>query len=180
MLIHYYHVEESVYEVGLSRSPVLENLPRHDFQRLELLYACLESNKKFWETYFSIPETDYVYFSVATWSQVSHSAIILQLLSSFEHPDWNLAYVRETIDFLGVLDSLILRFNRIEDFFFARAAAKLARVKAHIQEKWACSNANGSPGSPTSGEDADFGRTWDPVVFLDESWLGDFLGPMEF
>lgn len=105
--MHYYHVEQSLYEVGLSRSPAMENLPRLDFRRLEMLYACLESNKKFWDTFFSIPETDYICFSLAIWSNVTHSTIVLQSLSNFEHPDWNLACARETIDFMGVLNRMI-------------------------------------------------------------------------
>ena len=177
--MHYYHVEEALYEIGLSKSPVMGNLSGHDFQRLELLYACLQSNKMFFETFFAIPENKYVSFSLATWTQLTHSIFVLQLLSNFDHPDWNLAYVRETIDFMAVLDSMIERFNKVEGRIFAHTATKMASIKAHIQEKMAVDGVGPRPGS-LSGEDADMGRTWEPVDFLDETWLRDVLGPIEF
>jgi hypothetical protein len=97
----------------------------------------------------------------------------LQLLSTFEHPDWNLAYVRETICFMEVMDKLIERFIKVEGQTFARTAAKMASVKAQIQ------NAMGQGPGTLSGEDADMGRTWEPVDFLDESRLADILGQMD-
>jgi hypothetical protein len=178
MLMHYYHAEQYLYEISFSRSPVMVNFPSHDFHRLELLYACLQSNKLFFETFFSIPESKYTCFSFATWTQVAHSVIVLQLLSSFDHPDWNLAYVRETIDFITVLDYLIERFNKAEGQIFARSAAKLATIKAHIQEKMSFEAVRPGPDS-LSGEDADMGKTWEPVDFLDETWLRDILGPLD-
>jgi hypothetical protein len=104
--------------------------------------------------------------------------MILQLLSTFEHSDWNLAYVRETIDFMEVMDKMIERFNKVEGQTFARTALKMASVKAHIQEQMDADAVGPRPGS-LSGEDADMGRTWEPYDFLDESWLADVLGPID-
>lgn len=178
MLMHYYHVEESLYEVALSRNPAMDNCFSHNFHHLELLYACLQSNKMFFETFFAIPENRYVCFSLATWTQITHSAMILQILSTFEHPDWNVAYVRETIDFMEVMDKMIERFNKVEGQAFARTASKLASIKAHIQERMATDVIGPRPGSLT-GEDADMDRTWEPINFLDESLLADVLGPLD-
>lgn len=171
--MHYYHAEESLYEVALSRNPVVDSFSSRDFHRLELLYACLESNKMFFDTFFTIPEYRYICFSLPTWTQVAHSIMILQLLSTFEHPDWNLVYVRETIDFMEVMDKLVERFDKVEGQIFARTSAKMASMKAHIQAAM-----GGGPG--LSGDDADMARLWEPADFLDETWLTDVLGPMEY
>ena len=174
--MHYYHVEESLYEVGLSRNPVVSDCYSHDFHRLEMLHACLQSTKMFFETFFNIPECRYTCFSIASWTQVTHSMLILQMLSTFEHPDWNLAYVRNTIDFMEVMDKMIDKFRRVEGQVFVRTVSKLVAVKAHIQEQLAVIRSGSR--SP-SGEDADMGRTWQPVDFLDESWFTDILGPLD-
>ena len=129
----------------------------------------------FFETFFAIPESKYTCFSLATCAQLTHSLIVLQLLSNFEHPDWNLVYARETIDFMEVMDKMIGMFSKLDGWIFAHTTAKLARIKAHIQEKWAVDVVGPGPVS-LSGEDADMGRTWEPVDFLDEFWIRDVFG----
>lgn len=179
ILIHYYYAEETLYEVGLSRSPVMDQLPSNDFHRLELLHACLRSTKLFFETFLNIPPNKYPCISLATWTQITHSILVLQSLSNFDHPDWNLVSVRQEIDFVTVLDNLIERINQVEGQIFARAATKMAGFKAYIQEKMAA-DAEASRLDSLSGDNALLGRTWEPVDFLDEAWFGDLSGPMGF
>jgi hypothetical protein len=126
----------------------------------------------FFETFFAIPEPKYLCFSLATWTQITHSLIVLQMLSNFEHPDWNRVYVRETIDFMEIMDKLIEMFQKMDGWIWDHATVKLTRIKAHIQEKWAV-EAAGPRTASLSGEDADMGRTWEPVDFLDEFWATD-------
>jgi hypothetical protein len=107
------------------------------------------------------------------------SLTVLQSLSAFDHPDWNLASARQEIDFLEVLDKLIERFSKAEGQNFARTATKLAKIKAHIQPQMVV-DAGGSRLEARSGEDTNIGKTWAPIDFFDDQWLGDVWEPMEF
>jgi hypothetical protein len=180
ILMHLYHVEESLYEVALSRSPALST-STHDFPRLEMLYACLQSNKLFLETFFAIPEYHYPSLSLASWTQTTHSLMILQLLSTFDHPDWNLNYVRDTIDFMEVMDKIIARFHKVEGEIFERTAAKMASIKAHIQGQMSAPVAKDGAGGPDllNGQDLEMGN-WEPFDFTDESWFVDMLAPLDY
>ena len=175
--MHYYYAEETLYEVGLSKTPAMDQLPSHDFDRLELLYACLRSTKLFFETFLDIPPNKYPCISLATWTQITHSILVLQSLSMFEHPDWDLASVRREIDFMTVLDKFIERINKVEGQIYGRAAAKMASFKARLEEKMA---ADAARRNSLIGGNAILGSTWEPVDFLDEAWFGDFPGPMDF
>jgi hypothetical protein len=177
--MHFCDVEVALYEMSLSRDPKMGGFSVHDFDRLELLYSCLRSAKIFFETLFSIPGNKYDCFSVPLWTQITHSIIVLHSLSSFDHPDWDLASVRREIDFVIVLDTLVERLNLAEGQIYRRIAEKTARLKDRLLQRMS-SGVEGSGLEPLSGEDAKMGRSWDAVDFLDEDWLKDILGPMEF
>ena len=55
------------------------------------------------------------------------------------------------------------------------AVAKMAIIKAHTQEQIAIDTKLSRPDS-LRGQDADFGRTWEPIDFLHEQCFTDFLG----
>ena len=176
--MHYYHAEERLYGVGLSRNLVAGDLSGHSFDRLEVLYDCLRSTRRFFETFFCIPESEYACFSTAIWIQISHSLHVLQSLSTFDHPDWDLASVRQEIDFVKVLGQVIERGNKVEGQIFIKATTRMAMVKAYFQEQMAVAG-GGSRLDELVGQDADMGQTWEPLDFLDEQFFGDLLG-MEF
>ncbi|KAG0651879.1 hypothetical protein D0Z07_0829 [Hyphodiscus hymeniophilus] len=176
--MQYYNAEEALCEIGMSRGSVLGDLSDHTFDRMENLYDCLRSTRRFWETFFCIPETRYAHFSTAMWMQISHSFVVLQALSTFDHPDWHLPSIRQEIDFMDVLEKLIERINKTENQIFAKAAIKMTSIKTHIQEQLAVEARNSRHDSLT-GQDADFGRPWEPIDFLDNDFFGDIMG-MEF
>jgi hypothetical protein len=181
--MYYHDVELSLYEVSVNRGSPIFNRP--GFERLELLYSCLEANKSFWAAFFTIPPIEYYNFSIPVWMQIIHALITLQLLSNFDHPDWNLAYVRETIDFFHILDRLLECFRMLkqavgglEGEMFERSAMKMRAVQEYIQARMSTDGTNGSAGLPSASEnlhDADLGLD----DFLNEAWLDDVWGPWD-
>jgi hypothetical protein len=185
--MHYHAAEIALYEIGLSKSPQLASSDSsRDFKRLELLYACLQATNCFFEIFFSIPAHNYFSFSVPTWSHLTSALISLQLLSTFDHPDWSLVYVRETLDFLGVLDRLIEQLSKAQSEFhsgespvLARTAQKIRRIKAYCEGKMIVQSA-GVQSELWTVQNPEMAGTAGPINFLDESSLRDILGLWDY
>ena len=109
---------------------------------------------------------------MATWTQVRLALVALQWLSVFDDPDWSLVYVRDTLDFIWVLDQCSKRIeqaavelNLDEDHGFSRTAKKMSVVSAYCQEKMAARSAGVQQGAPNYA---------DPNL-LDDMWFQDVL-----
>jgi hypothetical protein len=183
--MQYLTVEMSLYEITLLKSPSLATAWNQDFQLLELLYSCLQASKSFFDIFFSTPVTLYHCIPMPTFASLTRSLIVLQKLSVLEHPDWNLTFVRETLNFIDVLDSLIERFDQVKRAIcfdpetsdgtdmFTRTATKIKCIKSFFEERMSLES---------SGQEA---QTWNPEVtrtaelmdFFDELWLNDIMGP---
>jgi len=189
-----YHVAEfMLFEVGLSKNPLFTNDVGPEFQRLELLWACLQANKSFFDAFLSAPVSDYFFFSVPTWSHCAYSLLKLHVLSTFEHPGWNQDYVKETHDFWVIIDRCIERYQSVETVdgndLFSTSAKRMRQIKAHMQggrygSGRACqfeSTLLQAPGPLADdvelmhvNEDFDF------MPFVDEEWLRDMLQPWDY
>ena len=187
--MHYHVVEISLYEAGLCQSSLASDaIP--SFRRIELLCACLQAMKSYFEIFFSIPVANYVALSMPSWSHLTYSLNILHLLSSFNHPDWNLAYVRETIDFITVLGRLIEHLDSVNTLvgygkidMFSPVAKRMNCIKLYVEGKMTGhseGNVGSEPGQipdfePVPGEEdmADF------FQFLDDTWNRDLMEPSE-
>ena len=185
VLMQYHTIEMYLYDFILLKPPSLTMASNQDFQLLELLHACLQASKSFFDLFFSIPVTSYHCIPVHTFKSLTRSLIILQKLSVLEHPDWSLAYVRESVNFMDVLDILAERLAQVrsaicfdqeisdEIDMFSRAATKISCVKSFCEGKMPFE---------ASGHDP---QNWDPEVlrtvqsmdFVDELWLKDIMGP---
>ena len=121
--------------------------------------------------------------------QLANAMVVLHKLSTFESPDWDLDYVRQTVDFGNILDNLIRRFNEIQmtqgaeqgkqegrDIFF-RISRKLGRIKAWHEEKTTLRSSRRETtsavpdGAPVMNGD---------LEFFNEAWLEDILGPWDY
>lgn len=177
----------SLFEAGLCTPPVAAD-PIPSFKRLELLCACLEANKSYFEAFFCIPPASYVTVSLHTWSQLSYGLAILHTLFSFEHPDWDLASVRQSIDYnvifgrlIGNLDKLITLegFEKLD--VFSRSAKWMKCIGEYVETKMAAlppaavgHEANQMPDFGTGADDlTDF------FQFLDDAWMTDMMVPPE-
>lgn len=110
-------------------------------RRLELLCACLTACKSSLDTFFSVPTTHYVSFSMNVWTSVTTCLIVLHMLSTFECKDWNLTLVQETIDFFDTINRFIETFEEVHrdtchgrDNLFSQGARRMSCVKAFLQQ----------------------------------------------
>jgi hypothetical protein len=163
--MHYYSVEIVLYQVGLSRTA--GSLEKQDFKQVELLYACLKATKGLWDTFLSMPTESYLSFSILTWGHLRTAMLSLYQVSVFDDPDWSLAYVRETLDFIWVLDRLIERLDIVAvncdpSHIFARASMKMSKARARCAKKMATQPQSGGP------------EYRDPNLF-DDVWFRDMF-----
>jgi hypothetical protein len=107
------------------------------------------------------------------------------MLSSFEHPDWNLDYVRQTLDFDGVLNLIVEQLGKVESgttpgepaVVFSRMSMKIGCIQRYIAGKGALYHSQGHQDIL----DPEIARTGVEFSdFLDEAWLRDILGPFEY
>lgn len=190
ILLHYHVTELSLYEASLCKSPVSTD-PLPKFKRLELLCACLEAIKSYFEVLFSIPVANYASLSIPTFSHLTCSLSTLYILSNFDHPDWNLTYVRETINYVLVLGRLIEHLERLNTLpgfekldMFARIAKGLNYVKGYVEGKMAgpTQAAVGHvpdqmldfAGTPGTEDLTDF------FQFMDDAWMTDILESSDY
>lgn len=111
---------------------------------------------------------------------------VLQLLSTFDHPDWNLEWARATISFTDVLGKLAAHFGQAKvvlrldphisaaEDIFSRSAGKMTWMKSFFENEGSsagprpiasCSNPNNLPGLPLAND----------MDFMDDEWMHDIL-----
>lgn len=105
MLLHLYHTELSLYEVGLLRRGELSDGP--GFHRVDTFYACLHATKSWFDIFTNLGPDGYIGLSISTFTQLAHCIITLYRLSTVDDPAWNLILVREIADFSLILDQVI-------------------------------------------------------------------------
>jgi hypothetical protein len=182
----------SVFELGLSMPTPssLSSCNGQAFQRLETLHAGLKAARAFFDTYLDLPVYVVRSLSFFTFAQVAQSLVFVHKLSTFESPDWNLDFVRQTVNFRSILDELIGWFERVKiaegveqsspvnaEDFFSRAMGKLSRVKAWHEQKTG-SNSLG-PEMSTTTLNPDVAMNGTSMDFLNDAWLEEMLGPWE-
>jgi hypothetical protein len=104
VLAHIYSTELTINEIALSKAPIISN--NSDFQRLESLYACLNSVKSWFDVFFTIPPSAYIAFSFSVFSQLVHCLVALFRLSTLDDPAWDKDIVRNTANLLLILDQV--------------------------------------------------------------------------
>ena len=191
VLLHYHAIEIFIYEAGLYKQPLTTD-PLSSSKRLELLCACLAAAKSYFELFFSIPAESYVSVSLVSWSHLSYSLSILHMLSNFDHPDWNLAYVQETIDYTVVFGRLIENLEKLTTLsgyekldIFSRSAKWMKIVKGYVEAKMAGLQ---TTGFQEGDQMLDFGAIPIPGTedltdffqFLDDAWMTDGMGTLDF
>lgn len=185
--IQFYATQISLYEAGLCNSRKT-NEEVSSFTRLKLLCSSLDACKSYFEAFFSIPATDYMTMAMPTWPSFRHSLANLLALSTYENADWNLALVRESVDFIAVMDQTIKRLESVSSLpgngktdMFSRTATAMDRVKIFLDEKifkqarTAPQNADQTEGFDLPNRSEDLSQFFD---FLDDTLMGDIMGPI--
>jgi hypothetical protein len=140
----------------------------------------------------AIPRTEYRCLSTIIFTQITWNLGILQLLSTFEHPDWNLTWVKETISFTGVLGQIGEQFIQAKqglgldlhtsegDDIFSMTGNKLVWMKAYFEGKYRSAEFDAAMATNEDGlNDTTYGE--DFMDFLDnDPWMRDILGPYDF
>jgi hypothetical protein len=190
LLLHYHSVEVNIYELGLSMPTPLASCHGHEFQRLETLHSSLQAVNAFFDNFLALPLHLARSLSFFTYVQIAPSMVLLHKLSTFESQDWNLDYVRETLNFGNIIDQLIGWFGRVQNMerveqssveetedIFSRTLRHLSRVKALHDQKTASSLLG--PEIITTVPDADITMIGVSMDFLNDAWLEEMLGPWE-
>lgn len=112
--------------------------------------------------------------------------IVQQLLSTFNHPEWNLIYVREILSFSGLLDRLKENFEKVQNeagcpdmTIFSSIATKLQFMKDYLEGKLT-EDYRSTGLEPRDNRELDMANTGDFMDFLDEAWMKDIFGPWDF
>jgi hypothetical protein len=80
--------------------------------RIEALHQTLLATAAFLTTFLSLPTSSYSAFPFITWAQTLHAMQVLSKLSLLtDVPGWDLAYVREIMDFSSLLERLMERLE---------------------------------------------------------------------
>jgi len=196
VLLSYHNLEVLLYKVGLSKSPKLYSFTDRDFHRLEYLFSCLQAVKSFFDAFFTIPPAKYHCLSVPMLSHVTWNMGILQLMTTFDHPDWSTTFAKQTLDFVGVIEELAKRFSEVKSAIgydshtaddldiFSQSAKRMATIRVYFVNRAA--NISEQPPEdtriePVNVEMLDFASGGDMMDFLDDAWMRDILGaPWEF
>ncbi len=188
--MHYHNVEMSICEAAFFRPRFPAN--GISFQRLEILHTCLKATQAFFETFLSVPVQLLRSISIFTYTQLAHALVTLHKLSTFESPDWNLDYVRGTVNLGSILDQLIRWFDDVKahDGFETgdleehdvawRTARKLQRIKQCHEHKVALNSIGIVPEASTPVLHAHIAIEDESLSFFNEDWLQEFLTPWDY
>jgi hypothetical protein len=193
VLLSYANIQVILYKFGLSKNPLITGFSSHDFNRLEYLYACLQGVQSFFDILFAIPRREYRCLSTTVFTQITWNLGILQLLSTYEHPDWNITWVRETISFTGALGQIGEQFSQakaglgldphisegeeLEDIFSV-TGNKMLWMKAYFEGKYRAAGSDAPNITIQDGLNDAFGE--DFADFIDDQWMRDILGPYDY
>ena len=192
----YHNAEVLSHKIGLSKSPAVLSFPDRDFNRLKYLCACLAAVKSVLELFQEIPVEKYHTITVPMVVQLTWNSGTLQLLSTFEHPDWDLALVPEAIDFFSFLKTMMDKFSRVKATlgydlyttealdFWSQSAKTIAKVESFFEGKIAehecgnpCEQDHRSMETPNF---SNFPPGAEFMDFMDDIWMRDALGPTEY
>ncbi|KAF4631881.1 hypothetical protein G7Y89_g6243 [Cudoniella acicularis] len=183
VLLSYQNTNVVLYKFGLSKSSALSMFTFREFNRLEYLYTCLQAVKSFFDTWLTMPISRLHTYSIPMSCQVTWNLGILQLLSTFEHPDWDLTWVKETIDFTELLGKLAGRFNQGKEVLGMDAyTTDRVDIYSHIGRifAWMKTYFEGQPGHNHNNFDLSNAGGFVDFDFLNDVWMGDTFGPWEY
>jgi hypothetical protein len=115
------------------------------------------------------------------------------LLSTYEHPDWNITWVRETISFTGVLGQIGEQFSQAKaglgldphipegeesEDIFSLTGNKMLWMKGYFEGKYRAAGSDAPNITIQDGLNDAFGE--DFADFIDDQWMRDILGPYDY
>ena len=186
VLAHLYSTELTINEVTLSQMPVISN--HLNFQRMESLYACVESVKSWFKTFFTIPPGAYIGFPFSIFSQLVRCLVTLYKLSTLDDPAWDKNGVRKTANLLLILDQVVENMEQVSvlagldnndgqerDVYF-RTANMLRSIRPGWEAVLVGSDASEVSALPNvpNADDPSLSEAF-PLGHYDNDWLTDFF-----
>ncbi|CZS94996.1 uncharacterized protein RAG0_04795 [Rhynchosporium agropyri] len=193
--LHCLNIRSSLYKIGLVKSEHLSAFTNRDFNRLEHLFACAEAVRAFTDVYLGVSASDYHTMPIKAYMDLTSNLGILQMLSTFDHQDWNVDWLRETISMPEVLGLLSARLLEVKSALnldpgtldrldiFSQSSKKMTWIKMFVER---------SLGIPPSSTEASESRVNVPFTegydsmegdfmgMMDDAWMQDILGPWNY
>lgn len=160
---------------------------------MEILFACQQAVKYFFEKIVTVPVTEYHCMPIHCMMQLTWNMGVLQMLSTFDHPEWNLAWMRESLSFSEVLQHLVDRLSKVKEALnfdpdttegldmFSQSAKRLAWIKTFIDTGTigrAQPHDTRDP-DPAPSDMLDLPSGGEFMEYMDDAWMRDLLGSWE-
>lgn len=153
-------------------------------RHLETLWLCLKSTKAWADLFLSYTPDQYVGFSVMMYVGIARSFITIYLLSTFQHPEWDLQLVRESVNVPSTLERIAYNFSQVKVVTgidagssgdldsFSKSGFKIGQYMALWHSITACSAVSIEPeaGHGPGGDN--------PLQIFDDEWLSQLFGPL--
>lgn len=156
LLMHYHLMEIFLYEPALNDNMDPLRYGTYPFARLNMLYACLNSTKRCFDTISSFPPSELFDLPHTIWTILGYAIVVLSRLSLLRAAGWDPEHVRSVIDISESMDSLLRRLDEAKAFagtpsgeigqnmesqnvpqLFMMLPSKLHMVKAAHEAMWA-------------------------------------------
>ena len=113
LLLEVCNLEASIYEIGCSHEPDVFSVQSN--RRVECLYGCLNAMKRCTDVFGRFNPAQYIGLPFLIYAALSRCVTVFYRILTFEHPEWDPALVRETLDFSLILDEVEAKFSRVKD-----------------------------------------------------------------
>jgi hypothetical protein len=166
-------------------------------QRMELLCACHASVVALFNAFLTVPEAEYHSLTLPVYMQLAQGYSALTLLTTFEHSEWDMAYLPDPMGICDVLGTIADRFDSASAklglqqnvdsggiHVFIVYAKKLRGVREFYRTKiLAKTTANSKLSQATPPSDITNAGDLpieNPLDSIDEAWFYDWMAPLEF
>ncbi|PWY71712.1 hypothetical protein BO70DRAFT_298207 [Aspergillus heteromorphus CBS 117.55] len=106
VFLHYHTLELMIYRTAMTKL-----LHDHPIPQIDVLCACVEATKSFFDTFFTIPSHLYLQLPYTIWVQLGHGLAILSriLIHSDPRGNWDREYARQRLNFDATADTFGLK-----------------------------------------------------------------------
>lgn len=136
-------------------------------QRLDALWRCVESVRAYFELYLALPPQDFLILPFQVFGQSVQASVTLLRLATLEHDGWDLAALREELNYSTIVGEITRKFELVETLpvegiairndAFTKWGAKTRWMKSLYDSRYPPDNET-SPAAPIDVSEG--GRRW--------------------
>ncbi|KAH6646095.1 hypothetical protein BKA67DRAFT_93833 [Truncatella angustata] len=144
------YINHLAYSISLDSPPLNISGQRSDggllpgFERLECLWRSVECIKSWLDNFYTIPPSKLIGLPFHFWSQMILCVTVLKYLSTLGDPAWDCQAVRNTVDLISTIDSMIQRLDlcseeprlQCSDSLFDLLSRLLRRCRGWAETWW--------------------------------------------